>query len=68
MFRNFLVERELWTLKFSEGVSLHHLFFVTLNLRSKIFWNFLIYRALWILNFLHGESGHQLFMVMLNLR
>ena len=68
IFWNFFVYRVLWTLNFSEGVSLHQLFLATLNLKSKIFQNFLVYRVLWILNFFYGESGYQLFRVALNLR
>ena len=36
---------------FCRGESGHPLFWVTLNLRSDIFWNFFIYTVLWTLNF-----------------
>ena len=58
-FCNIFNYRVLQTLNFLEGVYLHKLFLVTLNLRSKMFQNFFIYRVLRTLNFSEGVSKHQ---------
>ena len=50
-----------------EGGSVHQLFLVMLNLRSKTFWNFFVYRVLWT-EFFRGVTGNQLFLIILNLR
>ena len=63
IFRNFFVYRIPWTLNFSEKVSGHQLFLVTLN-----FLEFSNYRALCTLNFSELMSEHQHFFITLNLR
>ena len=58
IFWNFFIYRPLWTLNFSEWVSGHQLFLVTLNLRLKIFFgifSFTEHSRLWI--FQRGDLG-----------